>query len=133
MQQRTGVTVATDLDQPILPVMGAQPIPITLTWIVIDPPEIGRRVYRLGFLNSPRRRFDQIQYRPSTIIERCTSGTEGPARTVEKARSASHREPPALKPRRRPFKEIETAERKLEPVEHAGVAATEKHAVDVQV
>jgi len=39
----------------------------------------------------------------------------------------------APKPGGRPFQEIEATGRKLEPVEHARVAATEKHAVDVQV
>jgi hypothetical protein len=46
---------------------------IILGQIVIDPPEIRHGVNSLGLADLPRRRFDLIEYSPTSVIKIGTS------------------------------------------------------------
>lgn len=129
-----GVSVAANLDQAISPAVPHEQFPFFGTGVVVDPPEIRRRIDRLDLADRPRRRLDQIEDgNPSSIIEWFTCEPECPARTVRPPRATSGREPAASKLGSRPFKEFETAGRDLETVKHPGMPATEENPIEVEI
>lgn len=130
-QQRVRVSIAADLDQPILAVMHPKPIPITFGRIGVDPPEIQSRINRIGFVGGPCRPFNQIEHRPPGLVKRRTGKAECPSCSVRPVRTASRRKPPAPKSCRRPFEEVQAAGRYLKPVEISRVPAAQKYAIQV--